>query len=129
MEPDKCSGWVWVPLKYLLSNAEAQASLERMEASAQQQGTSLGASMEKLLLAQRLGERMRDGQAGGKDGAGVGQDSSSARRGDRDPFGPVEDEEYVAYALADDLAQGAVLFRPLADLCRQQEKLLREELT
>lgn len=129
MEPEKCSGWVWVPLKYLFSNAETQASLERMEASAHQQGTSLGASMEKLLLAQRLGERMRDGQAAGKDGAGGMSGTRSAAEVDRDRFGPLEDEEYVAYALADDLAQGAVLFRPLADLCRQQEKLLREELT
>ncbi|PWN18952.1 hypothetical protein BCV69DRAFT_284561 [Microstroma glucosiphilum] len=129
MEPEKCSGWVWVPLKYLFSNAEAQASLERMEASAQQQGISLGASMEKLLLAQRLGERMRDGQAAGTDGTSAMRGATFAGKADGDRFGPLEDEEYVAYALADDLAQGAVLFRPLTDLCRQQEKLLREELT
>lgn len=122
LEPTKCDGWTWVPLNYLFSRHEAQAAMERYASSAAAQGESLGVPLDRLLLAQRLGERI-SGSAGNASSGDAG-----AMAAEQAPASAsATDEEMAAYALADDLAQGATLFRPLGDLLRTQGDLLHAE--
>lgn len=152
MEPTKCSGWVWVPLAYLYSQLEAQDSLQKMEESAQKSGraslTAGGVSLERLLEAQRLGERIHQSGSNIVDGDVDVAKGGQEQERQRQPFSRHseppswreggartdryqsrnDDEDEAAWALADDLAQGARLFEPLAQVLREREEVLRAAL-
>lgn len=152
MEPTKCSGWVWVPLAYLYSQLEAQDSLQKMEESAQKSGraslTAGGVSLERLLEAQRLGERIHQSGSNIVDGDVDVAKGGQEQERQRQPFSRHseppswreggartdryqsrnDDEDEAAWALADDLAQGARLFEPLAQVLREREEVLRTAL-
>lgn len=59
-EPNKCLGWLWVPISYLESVAASQSSLKRLRDAAEREGHALPVSLEKMLEAQRLAEAMRN---------------------------------------------------------------------
>ncbi|CAO1612627.1 unnamed protein product [Parajaminaea phylloscopi] len=119
MEPGKCDGWVWVPLDYLYGLAESQSSLERIASSSVQQGEALSVPMEKLMLAQRLGERIHEEEHG----------ISHPHSGEQGRLlEPRDDDEHLAWAMADDLADGAKLFKPLIEVLREQEAVLRAHI-
>lgn len=132
MEPNKCDGWVWVPLNYLYSLAEAQESLQRMASSSAEQGDTLGVPLEKLLLAQRLGERIHQEEQIGSNSTDAHPTQRSAAAAGSGTYAhalePRTDDERIAWALADDLADGAKLFKPLMDVLREQEEVLRAQL-
>lgn len=50
------------------------------------------------------------------------------RTGDADGMGPRDEQEAVAWAEADDLAQGALLFEPLVNFVLQREDIMRAGL-
>lgn len=124
MEPDKCDGWVWVTLNYLYSLSEAHTSLERVASSSAQQGEALGVSFEKLLLAQRLGERIHEQERGY---GGVTRSNTRSKHDSR-TLETQNDDEQLAWAMADDLAAGAKLFKPLVDVLREREQVLRAHI-
>lgn len=133
MEPTKCDGWTWVPLNYLFSRHGAQSSLERYASSAEAQGDTLGVPLDRLLLAERLGQRITGAAEtvqGDVDPArspmspGVGVGGTMAGEAPGAGAG-ADDDEIAAFALADDLAGGASFFRPLSDLLQHHGELLR----
>ncbi|CAO1623206.1 unnamed protein product [Sympodiomycopsis kandeliae] len=133
MEPTKCDGWVWVPLNYLFARHQAQSSLERYASSAAASGDTMAAPLDRLLMAERLGQRI-SGAAESSEGIStsgatqIGSESRERRGGiDPDRLQPQHDDDIVAFTLADDLAQGAALFRPLGDLLQTQAELLKRE--
>lgn len=137
-EPHKCDGWRWVPLSYLFSLFHGQEALERLASSSRQQGSELGVSMEKLLMAERLGERI--GRDAGREEVGqsergeadavlvAGGEEVQQLQQRRGSLGPQDDEEQVAWALADDLFRGAGLFKPMMTVLRERGELLRTML-
>jgi len=58
-EPNKCLGWLWVPISYLESVAASQIELTRLREAAASKGNALPVSLEKMLEAQRLAEALR----------------------------------------------------------------------
>lgn len=133
LEPTKCDGWVWVPLSYLFSLAEAQQSIERMDSSASQSGlTGVGVSKEQLLRAERLGAQIAS--SSGPRGEIINdldhsQLSPTRPRRDADAERPRDAKEVEACQVADQLAQGASLFRPLLNVLFSHGDLIKRELS
>ncbi|PWN48016.1 hypothetical protein IE53DRAFT_412627 [Violaceomyces palustris] len=116
-EPEKCLGWVWVPWSYLRAMSVSQSSIEEMKRRAESEGNRLPVGLEKLLRAERLAEAMS-----------VTGDRDDLKRERRvgvahDGLGPLDDEEAVAWAQADEFAQGSPLFQPLVNFLVQNPHL------
>lgn len=105
---------------------------ERLGERIHRAGTSnLGSAAEPLKPVVIEGAQPRRDEDPANSRSVQGADSAGPARPRHAGFGPEpkDEEELVAFALADDLVQGAVLFRPLADLLEQKSDVwLREAL-
>ncbi len=147
LEPDKCLGWEWVPLDWLVARATAQGESSKLRTQLKHQGKDLPVSEDKLALATRLGEQM-----GGRrqelelDPTGdtalpassasfrVAQAADSAVQEQLlaselgQGSGPATSDEAEDWRRADEFADAAPLFQPLVNCFVQLPQIAKHGL-
>ncbi|CAD6897979.1 unnamed protein product [Tilletia controversa] len=73
MEPEKCSGWVWVPWSYLVEAAKTQRSVEFLEKTARADGRALPTSTATLMQAHRVADLLQAARSAEFGGASRGK--------------------------------------------------------
>ncbi|KAJ1025995.1 hypothetical protein NDA18_003655 [Ustilago nuda] len=128
MQPNKCLGWFWIPMKYLREAADRQHQLQLLQHAAASEGRSLPVSIDKLLEAESLAQALQDADDADPSVSirAPTMSASLLNRTRRPSSSPLQNNdasgyamsahEAVAWAEADDFARGAPLFQPLVNL-------------
>ncbi|KAJ1018978.1 hypothetical protein NDA16_004781 [Ustilago loliicola] len=128
MEPNKCLGWIWIPMAYLREAANRQHQLQLLQYAAASEGRSLPVSIDKLLEAESLAQALQDADEANPSVSirspltsapllnRTRRPSSSALLHDHTNDHAMSSEEALAWAEADDFARGAPLFQPLVNV-------------